>query len=323
VSPRLQEDAQRLARLEEMRQTQEQHLQAVQARWGTSDAGKTRVAQAQQELTRLDGRIDRLRERLYEQGPESLARKQQVARAGVDVKLDEPLATEDAARLGVGLGTTWRDIREGTTSPARGPVPPLKGESAKTYQLGGRMALGHGTVAQLEERGVTGRPFLLALEGAMDKLGSGAVATVLGVATRGAGVGALGSTAGGGALGLGVGNLATGLVNQARTPAERLYVTAQLAFIAGILRKESGAAISAPEYLQYARIYFPQPGDDPDTVAYKRQLRQAEIDALQEDYPNRPFPAAPGLPPAVTRDRPAGVPPGFTRETPELRQLQP
>jgi hypothetical protein len=52
-------------------------------------------------------------------------------------------------------------------------------------------------------------------------------------------------------------------------------------------------------------------------------LRQAEIDALQEDYPNRPFPAAPGLPPAVTRDRPAGVPPGFTRETPELRQLQP
>jgi hypothetical protein len=312
----------RLRALEDQRARQEAHLERLRP-YATSEAGAKRLQQGERELTRLDSEIDRVRNRIYEQGPESLQRRKEIAQAGVDVKLDEPLSTEDAARLGVGLGTTWRDIREGTPAPSRGPVPPLKGEAAKTYQLGNRMALGHGTVAQLEDRGVTGQPFLLQLEGAMDKLGSGAVATVLGLATRGAGLGALGSTAGGGALGLGIGNLASGLVNQLRSPAERMYVTAQLAFIAGILRKESGAAISAPEYLQYARIYFPQPGDDADTLVYKRQLRQSEIDALQEEYPNRPFPAAPALPTAVTRERPAGVPPGFTRETPALRQLAP
>lgn len=321
-SPRLQGDMQRLRALEAQRARQEAHLEQLRP-YATSEAGARRLQQGERELTRLNSEIDTLQQRLYEQSPESLARKKEVARAGVDVKLDEPLSTEDASRLGVGLGTTWRDIREGTTQPSRGPVPPLKGEAAKTYQLGNRMALGHGTVAQLEDRGVTGQPFLLQLEGAMDKLGSGAVATVLGLATRGAGLGALGSTAGGGALGLGIGNLASGLVNQLRSPEERLYLTAQLGFIAGILRKESGAAISAPEYLQYARIYFPQPGDDADTLAYKRQLRQSEVDALAEEFPNRPFRTAPALPAAVTRERPAGVPPGFTRETPALRQLAP
>jgi uncharacterized coiled-coil protein SlyX len=318
----VQADEQRLGALEAQRARQEAHLEKLRP-YATSEAGAKRLQQGERELTRLNNEIDHARTRIYEQGPESLQRRKAIAQAGVDVELDKPLSTEDASRLGVGLGTTWRDIREGTTAPSRGPVPPLKGEAAKTYQLGNRMALGHGTVAQLEDRGVTGRPFLLQLEGAADKLGSGAVATVLGLATRGSGLGSVGGTAGGGAVGLGIGNLAAGWVNQFRDPAERLYVTAQLAFIAGILRKESGAAITAQEYLQYSRIYFPQPHDDLDTVAYKRQLRQSEIDALAEEYPNRPFPAAPALPEAVTRERPAGVPPGFTRETPARRDLAP
>jgi hypothetical protein len=306
-----------------MRDAQEQHIRLLQARAGTTEAGKTRLAQAEQELARRNQEIHRLQERIYEQGPESLQRRKEIAAAGVDVKLDEPLSTEDAARLGVGLGTTWRDIRDNTPGKARGPVPPLKGEAAKTYQLGQRMQVGHGTVAQLEDYGYTGKPFLTALENQADKLGSGVVATVLGFATRGAGLGALGSTAGGGALGLGIGNLAGGLANLARSPGERMYLAAQLAFIAGILRKESGAAITGQEYAQYSRIYFPQAGDDEGTIAYKRALRQSEIDALAEEYPNRPFRAAPPLPEPVTRGRPAGVPSGFTRETPTLRALEP
>jgi hypothetical protein len=258
------------------------------------------LQQGERELSRLDTQIDRLRERIYEQGPESLARKQAVARAGVEAALDKPLSTEDAALLGYPAGTTYRDVRSQQTTQ---PVP-LKGEAAKAFHLGNRMNLGHGTVSQLEARGVTGTPFLQNLEGAMGQLSSGAVATVLGLATRGAGLGSLGGAAGGGAVGLGVGNLAAPLVNAFRSPEERQYVVSQLAFIAGILRKESGAAITAEEYRQYSKIYFPQVGDDAETIAYKRDLRQAEIDSLQDQFPNRPFRAAPELPPARKASEP-------------------
>jgi hypothetical protein len=295
VSPRLQEDAQRLSHLVEMRQRQEAHLEKLRP-FASSEAGSKRLQQGERELSRLDTQIDRLRERIYEQGPESLERRKEVARAGVEAALDKPLSTEDAALLGFPAGTTYREVREQATGGA--PVP-LKGEASKAFHLGNRMNLGHGTVSQLEGRGVTGTPFLNNVERAAGQL-VGTVGTVVGLAAGRN----LPATGAGAATGYGIGDLAGGLVNVARTPAERQYLTAQLAFIAGILRKESGAAITAEEYRQYSKIYFPQVGDDAETIAYKRDLRQAEIDSLQDQFPNRPFRAAPELPPARKASEP-------------------
>jgi hypothetical protein len=72
ASPRLQADAQRLETLVRMRDAQEQHIRLLQARAGTTEAGKTRLAQAEQELTRRNQEIARLQERIY--GPEDAAR---------------------------------------------------------------------------------------------------------------------------------------------------------------------------------------------------------------------------------------------------------
>jgi hypothetical protein len=53
-------------------------------------------------------------------------------------------------------------------------------------------------------------------------------------------------------------------------------------FVAATLRKESGAAISEQEYQnQYVR-YFPQPGDSPDTIKAKAQLRETAIQSLRD-----------------------------------------
>jgi len=56
--------------------------------------------------------------------------------------------------------------------------------------------------------------------------------------------------------------------------------TAQEAFLVGILRKESGAAVSASEWERYGKMYFPQPGNDAETIELKRQFRQAAIDGM-------------------------------------------
>jgi hypothetical protein len=52
-------------------------------------------------------------------------------------------------------------------------------------------------------------------------------------------------------------------------------------FIASTLRYESGAAISSSEFENQRKIYFPQPGDSPQTVALKAKLRQNAIDGLR------------------------------------------
>lgn len=59
---------------------------------------------------------------------------------------------------------------------------------------------------------------------------------------------------------------------------EQALTTAKLAFVASVLRKESGAAVTKEEFEQYDKIYFPQPGDSPQTLANKKILRQNFID---------------------------------------------
>lgn len=52
-------------------------------------------------------------------------------------------------------------------------------------------------------------------------------------------------------------------------------------FLASILRKDSGAAITAPEEAQYGAIFLPQPGDKPGTLAQKAEARKQAIDAIR------------------------------------------
>jgi hypothetical protein len=54
-------------------------------------------------------------------------------------------------------------------------------------------------------------------------------------------------------------------------------------FINAILRRESGAAISAGEYDSYTRQYFPMPGDSPDVLRQKENARELAIKGLETE----------------------------------------
>jgi hypothetical protein len=56
-------------------------------------------------------------------------------------------------------------------------------------------------------------------------------------------------------------------------PAHQNYMDSKNAWINSKLRFESGAAISKDEYVKADRQYFPQPGDSPENIARKRDLR--------------------------------------------------
>lgn len=52
-------------------------------------------------------------------------------------------------------------------------------------------------------------------------------------------------------------------------------------FIAAQLRLESGAAIGEQEYQNQYRIFFPMPGDTPDTIAQKARAREQATEAMK------------------------------------------
>lgn len=52
-------------------------------------------------------------------------------------------------------------------------------------------------------------------------------------------------------------------------------------FIAAVLRKESGAAISPSEYEEAGKIYFPRAGDTPDVLAQKEQARRDVMEGMK------------------------------------------
>jgi len=59
------------------------------------------------------------------------------------------------------------------------------------------------------------------------------------------------------------------------------YLAAKKNFITAVLRKESGAAISATEFETEDIKYFPQPGDSAATIEQKRLARKTAIDAMK------------------------------------------
>lgn len=57
--------------------------------------------------------------------------------------------------------------------------------------------------------------------------------------------------------------------------------TAADEFLQAILRKDTGAAITAPEQELYGNTYLPQPGDSPARLAFKREARKRAVKAIE------------------------------------------
>jgi hypothetical protein len=56
-------------------------------------------------------------------------------------------------------------------------------------------------------------------------------------------------------------------------------------FLQAILRKDTGAAITAQEQELYGKTYLPQPGDSTDVIAQKRQSRRRALEAIKAGLP--------------------------------------
>jgi hypothetical protein len=67
------------------------------------------------------------------------------------------------------------------------------------------------------------------------------------------------------------------------SPDRQKAVQAQRNFINSILRRESGAVISDPEFSNARQQYFPQPGDSPEVIKQKRENRASAIRGLMRE----------------------------------------
>ncbi len=77
------------------------------------------------------------------------------------------------------------------------------------------------------------------------------------------------------------GKLPLSLRAAAMSDAGQQYLAAKMNFITAVLRKESGAAISATEFETEDMKYFPQPGESAATIEQKRLARKTAIDAMK------------------------------------------
>lgn len=62
--------------------------------------------------------------------------------------------------------------------------------------------------------------------------------------------------------------------NYFTSPEYQMYSTAASAWAEGALRISTGAAATQPEIERIVKVYFAQPGDTPQTVAFKASMRQ-------------------------------------------------
>lgn len=69
--------------------------------------------------------------------------------------------------------------------------------------------------------------------------------------------------------------------NYTASPSYQKAQQAGREILAIILRKDTGAAVTPSEFDTYGKIYLPQPGDGPETIAAKRISRQTAIKAIQ------------------------------------------
>lgn len=68
--------------------------------------------------------------------------------------------------------------------------------------------------------------------------------------------------------------------NVLRNTEGQQYQAAKRAFIDAIIRPMTGAAVTEFEFKSAEERFFPKLGDDPQTVEFKRQLRQEAIDSI-------------------------------------------
>lgn len=76
--------------------------------------------------------------------------------------------------------------------------------------------------------------------------------------------------------GVGESSAVNALVSSERQQAEQ----AAREFLSAVLRKDTGAAITAQEFEIYGRTFLPQPGDSPATLKQKETARRVALDAI-------------------------------------------
>lgn len=101
------------------------------------------------------------------------------------------------------------------------------------------------------------------------------------------------------------------LQRRAMTPEQQRYKQAADNWIRANLRKESGAVIGADEMEAEYATYFPQPGEDPATIAQKAEARKITTQAMIKN-------AGPvfSMPATSVRPRPADVRSRYNLEAP-------
>lgn len=82
-----------------------------------------------------------------------------------------------------------------------------------------------------------------------------------------------------------VGGVAGYIGNMALSEEGQQAEQAQRDFINAVLRRESGAVISQPEFSNGQKQYFPQPGDSKETIAQKKRNRELAIRGLEVEVP--------------------------------------
>lgn len=68
--------------------------------------------------------------------------------------------------------------------------------------------------------------------------------------------------------------------NMLRDDAFQEYLNAEQNFLAAVLRRDTGAAITREEFELYRPMFFPQPGDGPGVIEQKRRMRESALAAM-------------------------------------------
>ena len=71
------------------------------------------------------------------------------------------------------------------------------------------------------------------------------------------------------------------LANQMVSPEGRTFYNAAMSFMMSVLRPDTGAAFGKEEFQNYAKVFIPIPGDDPQTIQNKAIARETALAALQ------------------------------------------
>ena len=73
--------------------------------------------------------------------------------------------------------------------------------------------------------------------------------------------------------------------NYAKTAKFQQAEQAGKEFLQAILRKDTGAAITAEETAEYGSVYLPRPGDSPEVLTQKQESRRRAVDAIKAGLP--------------------------------------